>query len=51
MSKARMYGMPRKGISNKRRIDKRWNKERNVKNGTKQDKHFADGQRRYPRKG
>lgn len=51
MSKARMYGMPRKGIPNKRCYDKHWKQERNVKNGTKQDKHFADGQRRYPRKG
>lgn len=51
MSKARIYGMPRKGIPNKRCCDKHWKNEKNVKNGTKQDKHFANGQRRYPRKG
>lgn len=51
MSKAKMYGMPRKGIPNKRCYDRHWKQERNGKNGTKQDKHFADGERRHPRKG
>lgn len=51
MSKARMYGMPRKGIPNKRCSDKHWKQERTLKNGTKQDKHSANGERRYPGKG
>lgn len=31
MAKARMYGMPRKGIPNKRCFDKHWKNERNGK--------------------
>lgn len=51
MSKAKLYGMPRKGIPNKRCFDKHWKQERTLKNGTKQDKYSANGPGRYPRKG
>lgn len=51
MAKAKMYGMPRKGIPNKRCFDKHWKQERTLKNGTKQDKYSPNGQRRDSGKG
>lgn len=51
MSKAKTYGMPRKGIPNKRCVDKHWKNERNGKNGIKQNKYSPNGAGRYPGKG
>ena len=50
MAKAKLYGMPHKGIANNRRFDKHWKskQERNTKYGTKQSKHLADGKGRNP---
>ena len=46
MAKARMYGMTRKGIPNKRCLDRHWKHERNGKNGTKQNKYSQNGKQR-----
>ena len=46
MSKAKMYGIPRKGIPNNRRFDQRWKtkNERNTKyDARKQNKYPANG--------
>lgn len=51
MAKAKLYGMPRKGIPNNRCLDKHWKskQERNTNYGKpKQSKHFADGAGRNP---
>lgn len=51
MSKAKLLGMPRKGLPNNRCHDRHWkNNERNTKYG-KDNKYLTNGARRYPRKG
>ena len=54
MAKAKLYGIPRKGIPNNRRLCLRWKikNERNTKyDARKQNKHPANGPRSHSGKG